>query len=187
MKEGYSELCDWWSVGVIMFEMLVGYPPFCSETPQDTYRKIINWRHSLKFPEETHVSTEAKDLIHKLLCDSKERIGKNGVDDIKKHAFFGPKFDWDHVRERTAPIVPQLKSFVDTSYFDHFEEESDDEDDDGEGDVYFKRLTFQRRKKLLACIYLQEPSIETVGHRHHWSWHIEISTNVCRSTRAPCS
>ena len=47
---GYSMECDWWSVGVIMFEMLIGYPPFCSESPNETYRKIMNWKQTLIFP-----------------------------------------------------------------------------------------------------------------------------------------
>jgi serine/threonine protein kinase len=64
-KEGYTELCDWWSVGVIMFEMLVGYPPFYSETTQETYRKVINWKQTLRFPEECHISPEAKNLIER--------------------------------------------------------------------------------------------------------------------------
>lgn len=109
MKEGYSELCDWWSVGVIMFEMLAGYPPFCSETPQDTYRKIINWRHCLKFPDDANISAQAKDLIQRFLCDSKDRIGKNGVEEIKSHAFFGPKFDWEHIRGRTLLLCHNWK------------------------------------------------------------------------------
>jgi serine/threonine protein kinase len=65
LKEGYTEACDWWSVGVIMFEMLIGYPPFCSDTPQETYRKIINWKHTLRFPEDCTISLEARDLIER--------------------------------------------------------------------------------------------------------------------------
>uniref|UniRef100_A0A8P0T186 Protein kinase domain-containing protein n=2 Tax=Canis lupus familiaris TaxID=9615 RepID=A0A8P0T186_CANLF len=42
MKTGYNKLCDWWSLGVIMYEMLIGYPPFCSENPQETYKKVMN-------------------------------------------------------------------------------------------------------------------------------------------------
>jgi serine/threonine protein kinase len=63
MQKGYSKECDWWSVGVIMFEMLVGYPPFCSETPQETYRKIMNYKETLRFPEEANLSPAAIDLI----------------------------------------------------------------------------------------------------------------------------
>ena len=45
VQTGYTKSCDWWSLGVIMFEMLVGYPPFCSESPQETYRKVMDWEH----------------------------------------------------------------------------------------------------------------------------------------------
>ena len=50
--QGYSFACDWWSVGAIMFECLVGWPPFCAEDAHDTYRKIVNWRQTLYFPDE---------------------------------------------------------------------------------------------------------------------------------------
>jgi protein-serine/threonine kinase len=65
MQKGYGKECDWWSVGVIMYEMLVGYPPFCSEKPADTYRKIMNFRETLRFPEDCQLSFEARDLIEK--------------------------------------------------------------------------------------------------------------------------
>ncbi|XP_050888479.1 uncharacterized protein LOC127093571 [Lathyrus oleraceus] len=52
LKKGYGIECDWWSLGAIMYEMLVGYTPFCSDDPRMTCRKIVNWRACLKFPEE---------------------------------------------------------------------------------------------------------------------------------------
>lgn len=55
---GYSFGCDWWSVGAIMFECLVGWPPFCAEEAHDTYRKIVNWRQHLYFPDDLVVPGE---------------------------------------------------------------------------------------------------------------------------------
>lgn len=63
LQTGYGPACDWWSLGVIMYEMLIGYPPFCSENPQDTYRKVMNWRETLIFPAEVPISEDAKDTI----------------------------------------------------------------------------------------------------------------------------
>ncbi len=51
-KTGYGMECDWWSLGAIMYEMMVGYPPFYSEDPMSTCRKIVNWRSTLRFPPE---------------------------------------------------------------------------------------------------------------------------------------
>ena len=51
-KTGYGMECDWWSLGAIMYEMMVGYPPFYSEDPLSTCRKIVNWRSTLRFPPE---------------------------------------------------------------------------------------------------------------------------------------
>lgn len=65
--------CDWWSVGAIMFEMIVGYPPFYSEEPMATCKKIVNWKKFLKFPEKPRVSAEAKDFVCSLLCDVEHR------------------------------------------------------------------------------------------------------------------
>ena len=70
MQTGYGKECDWWSVGVIMFEMLIGYPPFCSETPTETYRKIMNFKETIQFPDDTPISDEAHDLIERLILSS---------------------------------------------------------------------------------------------------------------------
>ena len=63
MQKGYGNECDWWSLGAIMFECLVGYPPFCSESTHETYHKILQWQHYLQFPDDVHLSHEAEDLI----------------------------------------------------------------------------------------------------------------------------
>jgi protein-serine/threonine kinase len=65
LGQGYTYLCDWWSVGAIMFECLVGWPPFCAEDTHDTYRKIVNWRESLYFPDELVLGRDAEDMIRR--------------------------------------------------------------------------------------------------------------------------
>jgi protein-serine/threonine kinase len=67
LQQGYSKECDWWSLGAIMFECLVGYPPFCSPSAHETYRKIIDWRNELYFPDDVHLSRESEDLIRRLV------------------------------------------------------------------------------------------------------------------------
>ncbi|KAL1996583.1 hypothetical protein VTN49DRAFT_7448 [Thermomyces lanuginosus] len=119
--QGYTYLCDWWSVGAIMFECLVGWPPFCAEETTDTYRKIINWRECLYFPEEVVLSREAENLIRSFLCDAEHRIGNEGgqhggAQQIKNHPFFRGVV-WDQLRKIRAPFEPRLTSNVDVSYF----------------------------------------------------------------------
>ncbi|XP_076862649.1 serine/threonine-protein kinase 38-like isoform X2 [Brachyhypopomus gauderio] len=121
MQTGYNKLCDWWSLGVIMYEMLIGYPPFCSETPQETYRKVMNWRETLIFPPEVPISEKAKDLILRYCTDAENRIGAVSVEEIKSHPFF-ESVDWEHIRERPAAISIEIKSIDDTSNFDDFPE-----------------------------------------------------------------
>merc|ERR1719419_540408 len=117
LQTGYDKSCDWWSLGVIMFEMLIGYPPFCSETPQETYNKIMKWRDTLEFPPEVPISKNAKRTIRRL-CDGAERRIQN-LSDIAKMGFF-LSVDWDNIRERPAAIPVTVKSIDDTDNFDEF-------------------------------------------------------------------
>jgi len=117
-RQGYGNECDWWSLGAIMFECLVGYPPFCSENPHETYKKILAWRDFLYFPDDIRLSKEAEDLIRRLLCAPEDRLGRQSAEQIKSHPFFAG-VDWSNIRKMTsAPLVPSLKSITDTSYFD---------------------------------------------------------------------
>ncbi|KAK0559349.1 hypothetical protein OC861_006672 [Tilletia horrida] len=72
---GYDQSCDWWSLGVIVFEMLYGYPPFVSKSRHLTRQKILNWRQTLKFPPRPKVSRDAQDFISKLICEREDRLG----------------------------------------------------------------------------------------------------------------
>jgi protein-serine/threonine kinase len=112
-QDGYTKAVDWWSVGVIMYECLVGYPPFASQnSPEMTYWKIMNWSEHLNFPEYS-MSWAAEDLIRKLICEPGDRIGAN---EIKNHPFF-QGVDWTSLRDIRPPFVPELQSITDTSYF----------------------------------------------------------------------
>nr|XP_043636720.1 serine/threonine-protein kinase tricornered-like [Erigeron canadensis] len=121
LKKGYALECDWWSLGAIMFEMLVGYPPFYSDDPMSTCRKIVNWKMHLKFPEEARLSLEAKDLISKLLCNVNQRLGSKGADEIKAHPWFRG-IDWERIYEMEAAFIPEVNDELDTQNFEKFEE-----------------------------------------------------------------
>ncbi|KAF5207993.1 Serine/threonine-protein kinase 38-like [Thalictrum thalictroides] len=121
LKKGYGMECDWWSLGAIMYEMLVGYPPFYSDEPMSTCRKIVNWRTHLKFPEEAKLSVEAKDLISKLLCNVEQRLGTKGADEIKAHPWF-EGVQWDRLYQMEAAFIPEVNDELDTQNFEKFEE-----------------------------------------------------------------
>ncbi|CAO2818773.1 unnamed protein product [Amaranthus hypochondriacus] len=121
LKKGYGMECDWWSLGAIMFEMLVGYPPFYSDDPMTTCRKIVNWKTHLKFPEEARISPEAKDLISKLLCNVNQRLGLNGADELKVHPWFNG-IDWERIYQMEAAFIPEVNDELDTQNFEKFDE-----------------------------------------------------------------
>ena len=119
-KSGYDKDIDWWSVGIIFFEMLVGYAPFCSKETTEVCYKVLNWKDFLNIPKKVKLSEEAKDLIYKLINNSDDRLGKNGSEEIKRHPFF-KDVNWNNIRKSKAPFIPQLKNEYDTKYFEKFE------------------------------------------------------------------
>ncbi|KAH9482652.1 Serine/threonine-protein kinase [Psilocybe cubensis] len=144
-QKGYGKECDWWSLGAIMFECLVGYPPFCSENTHETYQKIMQWQHYLALPDDVHLSREAEDLIRRLITWQDKRLT---VEQIKKHHFFYG-VDWDTIRRIDAPFVPHLRSITDTSYFptdelDQVPENTTVDPNAASKDMAFLGYTFKR-------------------------------------------
>ncbi|KAF8514253.1 kinase-like domain-containing protein [Hysterangium stoloniferum] len=145
---GYSFSCDWWSLGVIMYECLYGYPPFVSNSRHVTRQKILNWKQSLRFPSRPHVSLAGVNLMEQLLCEPEDRLGSQASTSVsradsliiqtRRSGFvnsFGGKgsidgaelikahswfsgIDWDHIRKYPAPFRPELQHPEDTRHFD---------------------------------------------------------------------
>ena len=153
-KTGYGKDIDWWSVGCIFFEMLVGYAPFCSEETNKVCYKVINWQKYLKIPDDIVVSKEAEDLINRMINNSNKRLGRNGIEEIKAHPFF-KGLDWDNIRNMKAPFIPEIKNDYDTKYFEHFEEEEP---------FYPPYKKFKRRKDIefLGYTYKEDNDIDEI-------------------------
>ena len=119
--KAYGKAVDWWSVGVLTFELAVKEPPFQHSDQLKLYEKILNAR--LKLPN--HLSEEIKDFMHSLIQpDLTKRFGnlKNGVNDIKLHKWL-VNIDWMRIYEKKAKVpnanaIPKLNGPNDTSRFD---------------------------------------------------------------------
>ncbi|XP_043247452.1 cAMP-dependent protein kinase catalytic subunit 1-like isoform X4 [Amphibalanus amphitrite] len=123
LSKGYNKAVDWWAMGVLIYEMAAGYPPFFADQPIQIYERIVSGK--VRYP--SHFSSDLKDLLRNLLqVDLTKRYGnlKNGVNDIKGHKWFHST-DWIAIYQKKieAPFIPKCKGGGDTSNFDDYEEE----------------------------------------------------------------
>jgi len=118
---GYTKAVDWWALGVLLYEMVAGFPPFFAEQSIKLYQNILSGK--VRFPR--HFSQDLRDLLKNLLrVEVTKRFGVNDVNDIKSHAWFSTT-DWIAIYQQKAeaPLIPKVKSPGDTSQFDTYEEE----------------------------------------------------------------
>ncbi|XP_068576347.1 citron rho-interacting kinase isoform X2 [Cebidichthys violaceus] len=114
----YGVECDWWSLGVMAYEMIYARSPFSGGTSTKTIQNILNFQRFLKIPEEPRASKPFVDLLQSLLCGAKERLGFQG---LRCHSFFST-VDWNHLRQVLPPFVPALHAEDDTSNFEEPEQ-----------------------------------------------------------------
>jgi len=124
--QGHGKGVDWWTLGILIYEMLASFPPFVADDPIDTYRKIIRGR--IRFPR--YFSQEVRDLIRGLLHNRPTRrlgVLKGGADNIRNHPWY-KRFRWDWLQKGTmpAPIVNKVKDMTDLSNFAEVEVDDDE-------------------------------------------------------------
>ncbi|XP_025421733.1 microtubule-associated serine/threonine-protein kinase 3 isoform X2 [Sipha flava] len=134
LRQGYGKPVDWWSMGIILYEFLVGCVPFFGETPEELFAHTVN--DDIEWPDENEwpIQAEAKNIISSLLQQNlRDRLGTGGSHEVKDHPYFYG-VDWNSLLRQKAEFMPQLGDEEDTSYFDsrtdRYSHEVDEDTDD---------------------------------------------------------
>eukprot|EP01090_Pellita_catalonica_P015224 TRINITY_DN4070_c0_g1_i5.p1 TRINITY_DN4070_c0_g1~~TRINITY_DN4070_c0_g1_i5.p1 ORF type:complete len:453 (+),score=69.34 TRINITY_DN4070_c0_g1_i5:408-1766(+) len=174
---GHGKAVDWWALGCIMYEFLVGITPFYSETLEEIFENIMN--HQILWPEAPdELDPKAKNFITQLLClEASSRLGSSGADEVKQHPVF-EGINWDTLLEQNGLFVPRIKNKDDTIYFQarseiyttvwegdssspvpvfkeavlnsNWDDDGPEETDEDERQHHFRRFTFVGVKNLEA-------------------------------------
>ncbi|XP_055457896.1 microtubule-associated serine/threonine-protein kinase 4 isoform X1 [Psammomys obesus] len=147
LRQGYGKPVDWWAMGIILYEFLVGCVPFFGDTPEELFGQVIS--DEINWPEKDEAPPpDAQDLITLLLRQNPlERLGTGGAYEVKQHRFFR-SLDWNSLLRQKAEFIPQLESEDDTSYFDtrsekyhHMETEEEDDTNDEDFTVEIRQFS----------------------------------------------
>ncbi|XP_014438113.1 microtubule-associated serine/threonine-protein kinase 4 isoform X1 [Tupaia chinensis] len=147
LRQGYGKPVDWWAMGIILYEFLVGCVPFFGDTPEELFGQVIS--DEINWPEKDEAPPpDAQDLITLLLRQNPlERLGTGGAYEVKQHRFFR-SLDWNSLLRQKAEFIPQLESEDDTSYFDtrsekyhHMETEEEDDTNDEDFNVEIRQFS----------------------------------------------
>ncbi|KAM4808302.1 microtubule-associated serine/threonine-protein kinase 4 [Rhinophrynus dorsalis] len=157
LRQGYGKPVDWWAMGIILYEFLVGCVPFFGDTPEDLFGQVIS--DEINWPEkEDAPPPDAQDLITLLLRQNPlERIGTGGAFEVKQHPFFCA-LDWNSLLRQKAEFIPQLESEDDTSYFDTRSEkyhhmETEEEDDTNDEDFSMEIRQFSSSSHRFSKVF----------------------------------
>lgn len=119
LRQGYAKPVDWWAMGIILYEFLIGSVPFFGDTVEELFLHIVN--EPVEWPEEDDwlcPPEEAKDMITRLLQQNPfDRLGSGGAQEVKDHLFF-EHIDWTSLLLTKVDFIPHLDNEEDTSYFD---------------------------------------------------------------------
>ncbi|XP_050725655.1 microtubule-associated serine/threonine-protein kinase 3-like isoform X6 [Eriocheir sinensis] len=168
LRQGYGKPVDWWAMGVILYEFLIGCVPFFGETPEELFAHTVNDDIEWPSEEEWPVLEDAKDLIMSLLHHAPlDRLGTvGGAMEVKEHIFFLP-IDWDSLLRQKAEFVPQLDNEEDTSYFDtrldrYNHELEEDSEEGGEGGAFPSFSSYSPRyHKITSSHSADVPQLDT--------------------------
>uniref|UniRef100_A0A4W4EHQ0 non-specific serine/threonine protein kinase n=1 Tax=Electrophorus electricus TaxID=8005 RepID=A0A4W4EHQ0_ELEEL len=167
LRQGYGKPVDWWAMGIILYEFLVGCVPFFGDTPEELFGQVVS--DEIIWPEgDDALPVDAQDMITRLLRQSPlERLGTGGAAEVKQHTFF-TGLDWTGLLRQKAEFIPQLEGEDDTSYFDtrsdryrHLGSDEDDETNDDESSLEIRRFSSwsNRFSKVYSSTeYLATPS-----------------------------
>ncbi|CAH2987155.1 unnamed protein product [Chilo suppressalis] len=118
LRQGYGKPVDWWSMGIILYEFLVGCVPFFGETPEELFAHTVNDDIEWPSEEDFPIAVEGRAIITELLArNPRDRLGTGGTHQVKEHIYFCG-LDWNNLLRRKAEFIPQLENDEDTSYFD---------------------------------------------------------------------
>ncbi|XP_034386081.1 microtubule-associated serine/threonine-protein kinase 3 isoform X2 [Cyclopterus lumpus] len=147
LRQGYGKPVDWWAMGVILYEFLVGCVPFFGDTPEELFGQVVS--DEIIWPEgDDMLPFDAQDLITRLLRQTPlERLGTGGAPEVKQHTFF-LGLDWNGLLRQKAEFIPQLEAEDDTSYFDtrseryhHLASDEDEETNDEESSLEIRQFS----------------------------------------------